>query len=84
MKTVALISMVALTAISVSASAVERVRGYTKRDGTYVAPHYRSSPNSTRIDNYSTQGNLNPYNGNVGTKPLYDTTPTYQPPKLRY
>lgn len=22
------------------------VRGYTRSDGTYVAPHYRSSPNA--------------------------------------
>jgi hypothetical protein len=28
------------------------VRGYTRRDGTYVAPHVRSSPDSTRTNNY--------------------------------
>ncbi|MBB5860213.1 hypothetical protein GGR69_001870 [Xanthomonas arboricola] len=44
-----------------------RVRGYTKRDGTYVAPHYRSSPNSSKYDNYSTAGNYNPYTGKAGT-----------------
>ena len=39
------------------------VRGYTRSDGTYVAPHYRSSPNATRNDNWTTRGNVNPYTG---------------------
>jgi len=36
--------------------------------------HYRSSPNSTQRDNYSTYGNTNPYTGQRGTKRcgLYD------------
>lgn len=45
------------------------VRGYTRKDGTYVAPHVRTSPNSTKSDNYSTKGNVNPYTGKEGTKP---------------
>lgn len=44
------------------------VRGYTRRDGTYVPPHYRSSPNSTTADNYSTRGNVNPFTGDRGTR----------------
>jgi len=44
------------------------VRGYTKKNGTYVAPHYRSNPNSTKLDNWSTKGNINPYTGKAGTK----------------
>lgn len=44
------------------------VNGYTKKDGTYVQGHYRSSPNSTKNDNYSTYGNTNPYTGEAGTK----------------
>jgi len=43
-----------------------RVRGYFKKDGTYVAPHYRSAPNRTPLDNYSTQGNYNPHTGQPG------------------
>jgi hypothetical protein len=45
-----------------------RVKGYYKKNGTYVQPHYRSSPNSTSNDNYSTKGNVNPYTGKEGTK----------------
>lgn len=45
-----------------------RVRGHFRKDGTYVAPHMRSSPNSTTLDNWSTKGNINPYTGQVGNK----------------
>jgi len=45
------------------------VKGHTKKDGTYVAPHVRTSPNGTKNDNYSTKGNVNPYTGKEGTKP---------------
>ena len=43
-----------------------RVDGYTKRDGTYVAPHQRTSPNGTQRDNYNTRGNYNPSTGKTG------------------
>jgi hypothetical protein len=45
------------------------VHGYTRKDGAYVAPHHATNPNSTRNDNYSTQGNVNPYTGQAGTRP---------------
>jgi len=44
------------------------VRGYFRRNGTYVAPYVRTSPNSTKDDNWSTKGNVNPYTGKAGTK----------------
>jgi hypothetical protein len=56
------------------------VKGYYRSNGTYVAPHYRSSPNSTKLDNWSTKGNYNPYTGKTGTKniyPNYNYTPNY-------
>lgn len=69
-----------------------RVRGYTRKDGTYVAPHYRSSPNSSKHDNYSTQGNYNPYTGKKGTVNPYSypmavpvpSLPTYTSPARTY
>lgn len=45
-----------------------RVNGYTRDNGTYVAPYSRSSPDSTRDNNYSTRGNVNPYTGQMGTQ----------------
>jgi len=42
------------------------VKGYTRSDGVYVKPHYRSAPNGTNRDNFSTKGNVNPYTGKKG------------------
>jgi hypothetical protein len=44
------------------------VEGYYRADGTYVAPHYRSGPNHTKLDNWTTKGNVNPYTGEDGTR----------------
>lgn len=43
--------------------------GYTRHDGTHVSGYHATNPNTTRNDNYSTRGNLNPYTGEIGTKP---------------
>lgn len=67
MKAIAvLLALCALLFVSVAEARGVRVRGYTRKDGTYVAPHYRSAPNSSRSDNYSTRGNYNPYTGKPG------------------
>lgn len=42
--------------------------GYTRRDGTYVQPHYRSTPDGNFQNNWSTRGNVNPYTGQQGTR----------------
>jgi hypothetical protein len=44
------------------------VSGYTKKDGTYVAPHNRTNPNNTQRDNWTSKPNQNPYTGKDGTK----------------
>lgn len=59
------------TATSAFAQRTTSVRGYTRKDGTYVAPHVRTAPNSTRTDNWSTRGNVNPYTGREGNKDPY-------------
>ena len=43
------------------------VSGYTKADGTYVSAYYRTAPNDTVDDNYSTFGNWNPHTLEYGT-----------------
>ena len=55
------------------------VKGYTKRDGTYVAPHWRSAPDSSYNNNGSAYSNVNPYTGQQGTHQplLYDSNPGY-------
>jgi len=44
------------------------VKGYTKKDGTYVAPTRATNPNRTQRDNYSSKGNYNPANGKEGSR----------------
>lgn len=65
------------TALSFAQSQVW-VSGYTRSNGTYVQGHYRTSPDYTRNNNWSTQGNVNPYTGKAGTQPRdgYSTTKT--------
>ena len=71
----------ALLGVSVSAFAADAyVKPHITKDGTYVGGHHRTTPNSTRLDNYSTQGNTNPYTGQAGTVNPYQTPqPTYAP-----
>jgi hypothetical protein len=52
-------------------SGVVHVRGYTRKDGTYVPGYDRTAPNDTKLDNWSTEGNINPETGKPGTKNPY-------------
>ena len=47
------------------------VKGYVKKDGTYVAPTVATNPNTTKVDNYSSKGNVNPVTGKEGTVDPY-------------
>lgn len=46
-------------------------RGYVNKSGRYVLPHMQTAPNRTRVDNWTSRPNVNPYNGKVGTKDPY-------------
>ena len=51
-----------------SNSSSTHVNGYTKKDGTYVEPHQRSTPDKTFENNYTTKGNQNPATGKDGSR----------------
>lgn len=68
---------------TVTAQSTNRVDGYQRKDGTYVPAHERTNPNSTRDDNWSTRGNVNPNTRKVGTVDPYKPTTT-APRKPRY
>ena len=51
-------------------------RGYLTGNGTWVAPHMQTAPDTTRLNNWGTQGNVNPNTGRLGTAPAYPT-PTW-------
>jgi hypothetical protein len=44
------------------------VKGYTKKNGTYVAAHRKTGPDKSKANNYSSKGNVNPNTGKEGTK----------------
>ena len=73
-----------------AAQAQVYVPGYVRSDGTYVQGYYRTAPNSTKLDNYSTRGNTNPYTGKQGTVDPYQYHPqqyapqTYSQPQTLY
>lgn len=71
MKKLFLVLALLVGVLSFSASVdarTTRVRGYYKPStGSYVAPHYKTTPNRSKFDNFSTKGNYNPYTGKKGT-----------------
>lgn len=67
----AIIIVAGLLAATGASAQGHLVEGYTRSNGTYVAPHYQSEANGTKLDNYSTQGNVNPYTGRAGTVDPY-------------
>lgn len=78
MRTIIAGILVALTLFTFAAAAFadSYVRGYTRKDGTYVAPHWRSSPDRSYNNNWSVKPNVNPYTGKQGTRsPTWDSRP---------
>ncbi len=67
-----IITIIFLISLSIVVSVCEaktvRVKGKTRKNGIYVQPHYKSSPDKSRYNNYGTKGNVNPYTGKKGTK----------------
>jgi len=61
------------------------VRGYYRKDGTYVSGHWRSNPDGNPYNNWSYPGNINPHTGKIATgnpstylKNYYKWQPTYK------
>lgn len=64
-----------ITALTAFGQGEHYVQPYTRSNGTYVEGHYRTNPNATKNDNYSTFPNINPHTGKMGTKPGDSYTP---------
>ena len=58
----------ALTSLPAFASGSHSRKAYIRRDGVFVAPGRATNPDRSRINNYSHQGNTNPYSGKRGRK----------------
>ena len=44
------------------------VNGYYRQDGTFINGHYRTAPDRTDTNNWSTSPNVNPFTGHKGTR----------------
>jgi hypothetical protein len=60
-----------VAASSTLAAGSHSKRGHIRKDGTYVEPSRATNPNATKLDNYSTKGNVNPYTGKNGSVDPY-------------
>lgn len=69
------LALLVLCAVSCSAFADQWVNPHVRRDGTYVQGHMRSTPDNNPYNNYSSQGNSNPYTGQQG---YVQPQPSYQ------
>ena len=58
-----------------AATAQVQREGYITKNGVYVAPSVATRPNDTKLDNYSTKGNVNPATGKAGTVDPYKVEP---------
>lgn len=67
--TVFLLIIICLTGFNVYS--YSRTKGYVKKNGVYVAPHYQTKPDRSKINNWSTKSNINPYTGKRGNKSSY-------------
>jgi len=68
MKKITSLLLVLLLPFAALSAGAHSVKGYIKKDGTYVAPHRQTNSNSTQKDNWSSTPNVNPYTGKKGTK----------------
>lgn len=73
----------ALLAAPSMAADSHRVKGYVTKNGTYVAPTRATNPNRTKVDNYSSKPNVNPYSSRVGTKDPFAPKPVRVRPRIR-
>lgn len=66
--TIIFIAACALSMGAIAKGGSHSVRGHTTKSGTYVQPHHATNRDSTKSNNYSHKGNVNPYTGKEGTK----------------
>lgn len=71
MKKLVLSASITLVSLLSYAQQTVYVKSYVKSNGTFVQTHFRTAPNHTVWDNWSTYPNVNPYTGEIGTR-YYD------------
>ena len=62
------IVFIGVPSIALAKPGSHSVKGHVTKHGTYVAPHHATNRDRTKLNNWSTKGNTNPYTGKKGTK----------------
>lgn len=80
-----ILTFIFIASITTTTLADVWVKGYYRKDGTYVRGHWRSNPDGNPYNNWSFPGNINPHTGKVATgnpdtylDRYYDWTSTYE------
>ena len=74
MRRILLLGLLLAAPLALAASS-HSVKGYTKKDGTYVQPHKQTNPDQLRRNNYSSEGNYNPNTGKQGKQRNENSNP---------
>jgi hypothetical protein len=69
--------MIGNSAVAASALAQVKVRGYERKNDTYVQPSEPTAPNSGKADYWSSRPSVTPVTGQHGTRDPY--APTTRP-----
>ena len=56
-----LLLLMAVVVLAAGAAEAKYQRGYVRKNGTYVSGHFKTSSDGSKLNNYSTKGNRNPY-----------------------
>jgi hypothetical protein len=67
----ALILLVLAPSLAFASDHETKVRGHFRRDGTYVEPHHRTTPDDSARNNWSSTPNVNPRTGEAGNRDPY-------------
>jgi hypothetical protein len=84
-----LVGIALLLTVETIFAADQPVNGYYRKDGAYVELYHRTTPDNNLYDNYSSQGNVNPWTGRreseqseFSNPPAYNqSSPLYTPPE---
>lgn len=70
MKRLIVFGLLAISLLSYAseAFAYRYTRGHSRSNGTYVQPYRSSTPDGSRLNNWSSRGNTNPFTGKRGSR----------------
>lgn len=62
------LSIIFLLFFSLETLSHQKVKGYHRKNGKIVQAYQRTRKNKNKFDNFSAEGNINPFTGKKGTK----------------